>query len=55
MILRFLAGALLCILSLHAAEARPRRMPIGLQRLLEEVAGRAVGIVRSASSIRGRM
>jgi uncharacterized protein (TIGR02594 family) len=44
MILRLLAGALLCVLSVHAVDARPRRpMPPALHRVMAEGAGRTVG------------
>jgi uncharacterized protein (TIGR02594 family) len=52
MILRFLAGALLCVLMLHGAGAKPLRMPAGLQKVLADGAERAIGsdlIVRARS------
>lgn len=52
---RFLIVALFCVFVIRPSEARPRHMSSGLQRILSEGAGRAVGIVRSASGAKARV
>ncbi len=48
MTLRLLAGALLCVLFVPQADARPkhRQVPQGLQRVVAEGAGRAVNWIK---------
>ena len=52
---RFLVSAILCIFINGHSEARQRHMSPGLQRVLSEGAGRAVGVVRSASGAKARV